>query len=123
MNKGLTQSKLNKLVDFRKTWNGFLLLALQKIFHFKHLIPSNASSLLICLPLKSLYIASTVISIEFKHLSFHLGTIEPFFGSAAVYDLNRKIKLSETVYFDLNSDIVSKMMPPEVCFFFFAFEH
>lgn len=57
---------------------------------------------------------SISILIEFKTLSFHLGTIEPFFGSAAVYDLSKKQKLTENIYFDLNTDLVSKLLPSEV---------
>eukprot|EP01119_Soliformovum_irregulare_P021573 TRINITY_DN7210_c0_g1_i1.p1 TRINITY_DN7210_c0_g1~~TRINITY_DN7210_c0_g1_i1.p1 ORF type:complete len:1800 (-),score=546.30 TRINITY_DN7210_c0_g1_i1:194-5593(-) len=48
--------------------------------------------------------------IEVKELSFSLGKIEPFFGALALYDIRKKLKLSETYHFDINSDAMSDML-------------
>lgn len=42
--------------------------------------------------------------VEVKELSFELGDIEPFFGTLALYDVKKKIKLSENFNFDVNSN-------------------
>lgn len=41
-----------------------------------------------------------------RKLSFTLGSFEPFYGVLALYDMAKKVKISENFYFDLNGDNV-----------------
>eukprot|EP01114_Cavostelium_apophysatum_P015137 TRINITY_DN4064_c0_g1_i2.p1 TRINITY_DN4064_c0_g1~~TRINITY_DN4064_c0_g1_i2.p1 ORF type:complete len:1824 (-),score=558.97 TRINITY_DN4064_c0_g1_i2:115-5586(-) len=43
------------------------------------------------------------LGVTVQELSFAIGDIEPFFGSIALYDAKKKIKISENFYFDINS--------------------
>jgi hypothetical protein len=48
--------------------------------------------------------------IEFKKLTFKLGEIEPFYGVIAAYDLEKKKRISENLYFNLNSPEMNKLV-------------
>jgi hypothetical protein len=50
--------------------------------------------------------------VEVKELSFSVGDIEPLFGSFALYDIKKKIKLSENFHFDVNSSHTIEMLGP-----------
>lgn len=42
-----------------------------------------------------------------RKISFALGNFEPFYGVLALYDMAKKVKISENFYFDVNDDDVS----------------
>jgi hypothetical protein len=44
-----------------------------------------------------------------EKLVFDIGTVEPLFGVAALYDMRSKQRLSETFHFDLNGDNLSQL--------------
>ncbi|ELR16168.1 Dedicator of cytokinesis [Acanthamoeba castellanii str. Neff] len=44
-----------------------------------------------------------------RKISFALGNFEPFYGVLALYDMAKKVKISENFYFDVNDDDVSKL--------------
>ena len=48
--------------------------------------------------------------VEVKELTFEIGAIEPLFGILAVYDIKKKLKLSENFYFDINSEQTIDML-------------
>ncbi|KAK4470454.1 hypothetical protein MN116_006006 [Schistosoma mekongi] len=64
--------------------------------------PSEPLSLTKCQPNTTLYLLS-----EFLQLQLDDGDIEPIFGSAFIYDVHSRLKLTETFHFDTNS---SKLM-------------
>ncbi len=49
-------------------------------------------------------------------LTFRLGALEPVFGTLSLWDVERKIKLSEDFHFDLNDEqfLRAKMGPKMV---------
>lgn len=49
---------------------------------------------------------------EIKDLSFSLGEIEPLFGIVALYDLKKKMKVSENFHFDVNSQPIIDLLSP-----------
>jgi hypothetical protein len=48
--------------------------------------------------------------VEPKELTFNLGNVEPFFCTMALYDLNKKTRISENFYYDINTDDNSRML-------------
>jgi hypothetical protein len=46
-----------------------------------------------------------------RKLSFALGNFEPFYGVLALYDMAKRVKISENFYFDVNDDDVLSPSP------------
>jgi hypothetical protein len=51
------------------------------------------------------------VLVEAEKLEFAVGNFEPLFVAMAIYDVVRRVKVTETFHFDLNNDRISSLLP------------
>lgn len=56
----------------------------------------------------------TQVQVHCKDLSFENGNHEPFFLSLALYDIKKKIKISETFHTEVNNDKILMLLGPHL---------
>ena len=54
---------------------------------------------------------------EVKHLAFVIGELEPFFCTLALFDVEKRLKISEDFHFDQNPDGIMKLLGKYLVFF------